>query len=436
MPKTKVKSESVSTKTRPRSMAARMFPAAPGLRAMPSHAAEAIRPWPSAPPNAAMARPKPTAKASVVVFTGAFSAAPPWANADGAIARMAIRATTSTAVFFITSSLSSQGLQVQILKPDEIAARRWFPDTVQPGSHWTATKNFPATLVLFRRGHTDIDRRQNGEDIRLNNGNKDVQADESQRQDGGKHAQDDSQHGSLGPTPKGRSGEQAEKDAVNHIAGENVGPKTNGEREQSRRGADDFHGENQRREPPDRSGKVLEVSADAMVADALPATIEKSKEGASQGNVYITSRRGKERKSSEEVAEKHENRNRADKGNVLRSVMSGVFFKQIANSDAERIGEKHLGDLLAGTGLFNRQSGTEKECYERSDHQDDQTHHDVLGNRQLGIVGRDVQRVKQGQDQRPQKMIDQLGYAEYVFFHSLFHGMQDFPHTCRDRRDR
>jgi len=262
-------------------------------------------------------------------------------------------------------------------------------------------KNFPAALVLFRRGHTDIDRRQNGEDIRLNDRNKDVQADESQRQDSGKHAQDDAQHGSLGPTPEGRSGEQAEKDAVNHIASENVGPKTDGEREQSRRGADNFHGENQRRKPPDRSGKVLEVSADAMMADALPIEIEKSEDGASQGNADISSRRGKERKSSEEVAEKHENRNRADKGNVLRSVMTGVFFEQITNADAERIGEKHLGDLLAGTGLFNRQSGTEKERDERSYHEDDQSHHDVLGNRHLGIVGYDVQRVKQGQDQRP-----------------------------------
>src|SRR5260221_14258151 len=105
---------------------------------------------------------------------GPCPAVPPWANADGAMARMAMRAIQSTAVFFITSSLSSQGLQVQTLKPDEIAARRWFPDTVQPGSHWSATKNFPAALVLFRRGHTDIDRRQNGEDIRLNNRNKDV----------------------------------------------------------------------------------------------------------------------------------------------------------------------------------------------------------------------------------------------------------------------
>src|SRR5258708_2660774 len=250
MPNTKVKSESVSTKTRPRSMAARMFPAAPGLRAMPSQAAEAIRPWPSAPPNAAMARPKPTARASVVVLTGAFSAAPPCANADGAMARMAMRATTSSAVFFITSSLSSQGLQVQTLKPDEIAARRWFPDTVQPGSHWTATKNFPAALVLFRRGHTDIYRRENGEDIRLNDRNKDVQADESQRQDGGKHAQDDAQHRSLGPTPEGRSGKQAEKDAVNHVTAEKDCPNTGGKKDPATRGASDFHAKNQQSQPP------------------------------------------------------------------------------------------------------------------------------------------------------------------------------------------
>ncbi len=69
-----------------------------------------------------------------------------------------------------------------------------------------------------------------------------------------------------------------------------------------------------------------------------------------------------------------------------------------------------------------------------SDKENDQTHHDVLRNRQIGIFRGDVQRVKQRQHQRPQKMIDQLGYAEYVFFHSLVHGMQDFPHTGGERR--
>src|SRR5260370_34095064 len=114
---------------------------------------------------------------------------------------------------------------------------------------------------------------------------------------------------------------------------------------------------------------MLEVCAEALVANGWTIEIKKSEDGASQRNADVSSWRGKEGKSSEEVAEKHENRNRADKGNGLRSSMTGVFFEQITNADAERIGEKHLGDLLARTGLLNRQAGTAKKRDHRSDHE-------------------------------------------------------------------
>src|SRR5438270_286140 len=48
---------------RPRIIGVNSLPAAPGLRAMPSSAVEAVRPWPSAPPNAASAMPRPAAMA-------------------------------------------------------------------------------------------------------------------------------------------------------------------------------------------------------------------------------------------------------------------------------------------------------------------------------------------------------------------------------------
>src|SRR6266699_2566156 len=133
-----------------------------------------------------------------------------------------------------------------------MAVRRWFPDTVQPGSHWTATTSSFTASVLFRRGHADIHRRQNREDIRLNNRNKDVQPNERQGQYGGKNSQDDAQRRSLGPTPEGRSGKQAEENAVNHVAGEDIGPKADGEGEKTSRGADNFNREKQQGKRPVR----------------------------------------------------------------------------------------------------------------------------------------------------------------------------------------
>src|SRR5260370_37276103 len=91
-----------------------------------------------------------------------------------------------------------------------MAVRRWFPDTVQPGSHWTATTSSFTALVLFRRGHADIHRRQNREDIRLNNRNKDVQPNERQGQYGGKKSPEGVQRWRHVPTPQGRAGQQAQ----------------------------------------------------------------------------------------------------------------------------------------------------------------------------------------------------------------------------------
>src|SRR5260370_24208249 len=110
-----------------------------------------------------------------------------------------------------------------------MAVRRWFPDTVQPGSHWTATTSSFTALVLFRRGHADIHRRQNREDIRLNNRNKDVQPNERQGQYGGKKSQDDAQRRRLGPTPEGRARKQAEKKNVKQVTGADNCPKSSGE---------------------------------------------------------------------------------------------------------------------------------------------------------------------------------------------------------------
>ncbi len=89
----------------PNNMAARMLSAAPGLRAMPSHADETMRPCPKAPPNAAMATPKPAAIISAVGLMGGFSAAPPaCANDAGTTIKKARSTIRTTAVFFIISS--------------------------------------------------------------------------------------------------------------------------------------------------------------------------------------------------------------------------------------------------------------------------------------------------------------------------------------------
>src|SRR6202051_4301475 len=99
----RVKSARVSMKTRPRIIEARMAPAAPGLRAMPSQAEDATLPCPNAAPNAAMAIPKPAAIAMAPLPPAA--APPSWANAAGAISDTRVRTVNKRTAFFITASL-------------------------------------------------------------------------------------------------------------------------------------------------------------------------------------------------------------------------------------------------------------------------------------------------------------------------------------------
>src|SRR6266404_5255335 len=158
IPTTNVNSVSVSTNTRPSSMAARTPPAAPGLRAMPSHAAAAMRPCPSPPPTAAMATPKPAANASVLGLRGAFSpAAPPCANAAGAIIITATSISKTTAAFFIDFLLVNCRQEVV---PGHRAAGL------------TLKRLLQAQLVFVRGRNSDISGGQDREHIGLNHGNK------------------------------------------------------------------------------------------------------------------------------------------------------------------------------------------------------------------------------------------------------------------------
>src|ERR1700687_3946912 len=176
---TSVKSASVSTNTRPRIIAARIAAAAPGFRAMPSQAADAIRPCPSAAPNAASAMPKPAAMA-ISPLPPAAAPAESCANADGATSITATSATNTIVHFFITSSLSSQGLQVQTLKPDE-SPPGGGSRTPCSRAHTGAAlcrQNSPAKtqLVLVRHCHAQIDGRQNRENVCLDDRNENVQS--------------------------------------------------------------------------------------------------------------------------------------------------------------------------------------------------------------------------------------------------------------------
>src|SRR6266851_1045310 len=307
---TRVKSARVSTNTRPRIIAARIAAAAPGLRAMPSQAAEAIRPCPSAPPKAARAMPKPAAMAKRPLPP----AAPPdsCANADGAINITAASAANTIVHFFITSSLSSQGLQVQTLKPDESppggGSRTPCSRAHTEAANCRKRCTGKARLMLVGRSHAQVNRGQNRKDVRLNDGHEDMQADKGDGNRGREHGDDNAEDWGLRPGRDSCHGKEAQENCVQEVAGHDVGPETDGEGENTGRGADDFNGEKQDGQQP--------------IAKLFRRTHESEQ---------------------------------------LEGPVMDVLFKKILDAETERVGEEKFGDLLSGSRLLDGEPRTKKQ---------------------------------------------------------------------------
>src|SRR5467141_3744445 len=289
---TRVKSARVSTNTKPRIIAARIAAAAPGLRAMPSQAAEAMRPCPSAPPKAASAMPKPAAMA-MRPLPPAAAAPVSCANADGAINITAASATNTIVHFFITASLSSQGLQVQTLKPDELppggGSRTPCSRAHTEAADCRQKVTGKGRLVLVGRGHAQINRGQHCKNIGLNDGHKNMQPDKGDGNRGREHGDDNAEDGGLRPGRHSGHGKEAKENRVEKVAGHNIGPEADRQGENACRSADDFDRKKQKSQRPitklfRRTGKGEKVVAGAVMLDSLPVEIQKGKNRAPQRN--------------------------------------------------------------------------------------------------------------------------------------------------------
>src|ERR1700720_4620362 len=89
------------------------------------------------------------------------------------------------------------------------------------------------------------------------------------------------------PDNQSRSHEKAEKDYVDQLAGENIGPQADGQREQTGCVADNLDGENKPREPPNRAGNVLGIAQGPMVPKSEPVVISKSENGTRERDARV-----------------------------------------------------------------------------------------------------------------------------------------------------
>ena len=74
--------------------------------------------------------------------------------------------------------------------------------------------------------------------------------------------------------------------------------------------------------------------------------------------------------------------------------MSGRFIQDVANTDTHGIGQQQFCDLLRRSWLFHRQARAKHLDYDCENHQDQETHYDLLRYWQCRIFRLDVQRIQ------------------------------------------
>jgi len=92
---------------------------------------------------------------------------------------------------------------------------------------------------------------------------------------------------------------QRKENCRDHVGGKHVGKQTNGERHDASALADEFDGQHQPGQPPDRAQKALQI-AKSGVSESCGLVIDKGTQGAPQGDC---GRRGGRCKAGDNAAQ-------------------------------------------------------------------------------------------------------------------------------------
>src|SRR5215813_189309 len=147
--------------------------------------------------------------------------------------------------------------------------------------------------------------------------------------------------------------------------------------------------------------------------------IKKGQDGAAERHAWQRSprRRTQRRNHSQQIREKDENRDGANKWDELLRAVPHVFLEQVLNAEAQRVAEQHFRNLLHRAGPLDRKARPQNKCKADADNKNDQGHHDVFGDGSLVVGGLQTQGMKQPQGQGPEDMVKPQRDLAYVFFH-------------------
>ena len=172
---------------------------------------------------------------------------------------------------------------------------------------------------------------------------------------------------------------------------------------------DDLDGKQQPRDPPDRPGKMLHVADESLLLEPVKVVVDKGAERDTQGHDGRAGRRHDAGDEAEQVVEDHEQEDAGDEG--LKSLVA-VADDLLAVAAGELM--DHLGDLLRGIGILDRQGEPNQEEEEDQASGDRQLQGVGVVDGKLGVGGMDADRVQQREHERAEEVIEEARNGETV----------------------
>ena len=160
--------------------------------------------------------------------------------------------------------------------------------------------------MLVRNGPANVDHREQHENVGLQKTNEEVQANKNDRDDDLR---------------------QRYECQINLLTGEHVRKETNGERKGAREVADDLDGQHEKREPPERSEKLLDVPG-AMCPNTGVVIEKKRANGKAEGDHGVHGRRIKAGDQADQVQAQNEYKYGAEEDQIAGAIVPDHFFRR------------------------------------------------------------------------------------------------------------
>src|SRR2546426_12457359 len=270
--------------------------------------------------------------------------------------------------------------------------------------------------VASRNGATHVNNGQDGKDKRLENADKNMQRDEN---DSGKNRQGGQgvATGIQVADKQEQQERQAQKRYVEQFADQHIDPETHRQGEQAGKVTNQLDGQHERRERERRAEEVLPVAERAMMADTGVVVIQENDHGAGQRDGACRRRGGKPRHQADQVTDQNKHPNAANHRNVSLRAVSHHALQQVADTEPHRIGQQDLQTLLGPAGPIHGKAALQPEEKHHDESEDHEFHGDEVRNGILRVLRVNMKRRKKRGGGLAEQPVDQLCYAENVFFH-------------------